>query len=148
MLADGLHVLSAGGWIGTLLVMVLVGVPLFLGREESRRADAASLFGAFSPLALTFATILTLTGVYAAWMHLPEVSDLWSSAYGQTLLVKLGAVVLVLAAGAHNWRRSRPAAERRADLGPLRRAATAELAMAAIVLAVTAALVATPPPLE
>ena len=55
--------------------------------------------------------------------------------------------MLVLIAGAYNWRRMRPALD--ADrVGTLRRTATAELLFGFVVLVVTAWLVATPPPVE
>lgn len=146
VISDSVHVLSAGGWLGTLLVMMLAGMPVMVESTTSKRAAAGALVSAFTPIALSFAGLLALTGVYAAWLHLNEVDDLWSSDYGQTLLLKLGALVLVLAAGAYNWRRARPALEVRGDPRPLRRSAVAELAFAALVLAITAALVATPPP--
>jgi putative copper export protein/methionine-rich copper-binding protein CopC len=146
VVSDGLHVLSAGGWLGTLLLMVVVGLPLLAGTPERRTEEVASLLGAFSPLALTFAGILTLTGVHAAWLHLPQLSDLWTSAYGRTLLLKLAALAVVFGTGAYNWLRAKPALEKGHDVRPLRRSATAELVMGAVVLAVTAALVATPPP--
>lgn len=148
IVADSLHVLSAGGWLGTLLVMMVAGIPLFLERPTTRRADGAALLRAFTPVALTFAGGLAITGVFAAWLHLTAFADLWSSAYGRTLLLKLGALMGVIAAGAFNWLRSRPALEERDDARPLRRSATAELAIGALVLAITAALVATPPPAD
>jgi putative copper export protein len=146
VVSDALHVLAAGGWLGTLLLMVVAGLPLLAATPERRTGEAASLVGAFSPLALTFAGILALTGVHAAWLHLPQLSDLWSSPYGRTLLVKLAALAAVFGTGAYNWRRAKPALEKGHDVRPLRRSATAELVMGAVVLAVTAALVATPPP--
>lgn len=146
VVSDAAHVLSAGGWLGTLLVMMIAGVPVMVEGSTSRRAAAGALVTAFTPIALSFAGILTLTGVYAAWLHLNGIDDLWSSDYGQTLLLKLAALVLVIAAGAYNWRRARPALEVSGDPRPLRRSAAAELAFAALVLAITAALVATPPP--
>lgn len=148
VMADTLHVLSAGGWLGTLLLVLLVGLPVLLGATESRMSAAASLFNAFSPLALTFAGLLTISGVYAAWVHLPALSALWSSAYGRTLLLKLATLSIVFAAGAYNWLRARPALEEGGNVQPLKRSAMAELTMGALVLAVTAALVATPPPAE
>ncbi len=148
VIADTLHVLAAGGWLGTLLLLMLVGLPVLFRAAGSRTTAAASLLSAFSPLALAYAGVLTLTGIYAASVHLPGVAELWSSAYGQTLLAKLAALSVVFGTGAYNWLRARPALEKRGNLKPLRRSATAELVMGVVVLAVTAALVATPPPGE
>jgi putative copper export protein len=149
ILADALHVLAAGGWVGSLLAVVIVGVPAArrLGPERSGRAFA-SLVNAFSPTALVFAALLTATGVLSATFHLHEVAELWQSAYGRTLLLKLGALSLVFAAGAYNWRRVRPALGSDEGTSRLRRSASFELAVATVVLLVTAVLVATPPPVD
>lgn len=144
--ADAVHVLAAGGWLGTLLLLLVVGIPTFVRDAPSKTAAAAALLRAFSPLALGFAAILALTGVYAAWIHLPDMASLWRSAYGQTLLLKLGALSLVVAAGAYNWKRVTPALERGGDVRPLTRSAGTELVIGVVVLAITAVLVATPPP--
>jgi len=65
---------------------------------------------------------------------------------GRTLLVKIGVLTVVFGTGAYNWLRVRPALGTEAAGSRLRRSAILELAVGAIVLAVTAVLVATPPP--
>jgi copper transport protein len=141
-----LHALAAGGWLGTLLVLVLGALPIArrLPADERGRA-VAHLVNAYSPWALAFALTVVATGAASAWLHLDAPSALWSSAYGRTLLVKLALLAPVLAVGAYNWRRVRPALGDATGAVRLGRSATAELAFAALVLAVTAVLVATPP---
>ncbi|HEX6926616.1 MAG TPA: CopD family protein [Longimicrobiaceae bacterium] len=148
VVSDTVHVLSAGGWVGTVFVMTVAALPPLLGSATTRRAAAGGLLAAFSPVALSFAAALALTGVYAAVLHLPDPSSLWASSYGRTLLIKLVALAFVFAAGFYNWRRARPVLEQRGDSRPLRRSAAIELTFGALVLAITAALVATPPPAE
>ena len=147
MVLDALHVVAAGGWLGTLLALVVVGLPatLTLPAEQRGRA-AAAMVNAFSPAALIFAGISLLTGLFAIGMHLGVPPAFLSTAYGRTLLVKLGAFVLVLALGAWNWRRVRPRLAEPGLPSHLRRTGTTELLVAALVLAATAVLVATPPP--
>lgn len=149
ILADTLHVLAAGGWIGGLLVLVAAGVPaaMRLEREERGRAVAA-LVNAFSPTALAFAGALTLTGLFAAWLHMGSIPALWESGYGQTLLVKLGVLSGVFATGAYNWLKVRPALGDELGVTRLRRSARVEIAIGALVLLVTAVLVATAPPMR
>lgn len=146
---DGLHVIGAGGWLGGLLVLIAIGVPvaLRLGREH-RGPAVAVLVNAFSPTALFFAGVTVASGVFAAWIHVGSVPALWQSAYGRTLLVKIGVLTVVFGTGAYNWLRVRTALGTDAASGRLRRSAVLELAVGAIVLAVTAVLVATPPPAE
>jgi copper transport protein len=142
---DALHVLGAGAWLGTLVVVMLAGVPAAMRLEREERGGAvADLVAYFSPAALLFAGIVAATGVTAALLHLPTVSALWTSPYGQALLFKLGALVPLIGVAAFNWRRVRPRLGDTAATRTLQRSAAAEIAIAAVVLLITAVLVATP----
>lgn len=148
-LADGLHVLGAGGWLGTLLILLAVGVPAALAGGSAQRGSAiATLVNAFSPAALAFAALVVATGAFGAWLHVGSLPALWGTAYGRTLLGKLALFALVLGLGAYNWRRVRPSLGREEAAGHLRRSASTELVVGALLLAVTAALVAIPTPHE
>jgi putative copper export protein len=149
VLADALHVLGAGGWLGTLLVVVLVGIPFALRQSDGERGRAAAaIVNAFSPVALACAAAIAITGVLAAWIHLGALSALWASDYGRVLLVKLAVIAIIAVLGAVNWRVLRPAMGDVAAARRIRGSAIAELAVGALVLAVTAVLVATPTPVE
>lgn len=149
VLADGLHVIGAGGWLGSLLFVVAVGIPVARGLPEGERGrGVADLVNAFSPTALVFAGIVAATGVFSAWLHLGAVSALWQSEYGRALLLKLGVLAVVMATAAYNWLRVRPALGKSDGSARIRRSATAELAIGVVVLLVTAVLVATPPPAD
>lgn len=140
--ADGAHVLAAGGWVGTLAVV------LFLERRARREAAGSllpALVPAFSPLAMASVAVLAVTGVWAAWLHLPGVASLWTDAYGRLLLLKLALVAGVLGLGAVNYRRLAPRLGEAAGDRALRRSATVELVVANLVLLVTAVLVRTSP---
>jgi putative copper export protein len=149
IVADGVHVMGAGGWLGSLLFVIAVGVPAALRLPEGSRGPAvADLVNAFSPTALIFAGVTAATGVFAAWLHLGSLPALWESAYGRTLLVKLAVLSVVVGTGAYNWRRVRPALGDVQGAHRIRRSAGVELAVGVLVLAVTAILVATPPPAD
>ena len=150
IVADGLHVLGAGGWLGSLLVVVGLGVPaaLALAAADERGPAVADLVNAFSPTALAFASLVALTGVFAGWLHLGSLSPLWRSAYGRTLLVKLALLSVLAFTAAYNWLRVRPALGDAEGARRMRRSATVELTVAALVLIVTAILVALPTPLH
>lgn len=142
---DTVHILGAGGWIGTLLLVVTVGLPAAMrGEAASRGRTIAVLINTFSPLALIFAGTAAVTGLVSAWMQLGAVNALWTTRYGQVLLIKLALVILVVGAGAYNSYRVRPALGDEAGGARIRRSAAVELMIAALVLAVTAVLVATP----
>jgi putative copper export protein len=149
VLSDAIHVLSAGGWLGSLLVLLAAGIPAARRLGEGRRGEGvAALVAAFTPTALLFAGILVATGLFAAWLHLGPVQNLWQSEYGRTLLLKLGVLVLVFGTGAYNFLRVAPVLGGDTGTRRLRRSAGFELAVGAVVLAVTAVLVATSPPVD
>nr|MBA3560798.1 CopD family protein [Gemmatimonadaceae bacterium] len=145
ILSDGLHIIGAGGWIGSLFIVLIAGIPAAMQlSEEERGGGVAEVINAFSRTALFFAGISVATGVFAAWLHIGTVSGLWQTGYGKTLLLKLGILSLVAATGAYNWLRVRPSLGDVVGGQRIRRSATVEVAIALVVLAVTAVLVATP----
>lgn len=153
VLADVAHVVGAGGWLGSLFVLVVVGIPVAVRSGGDARGPAvADLVHAFSPTALVFAGLVAATGVVATWVHVGTVAALWQTAYGRTLLVKLLPVACLAALGAYHWRRVQPALATdpggAAGTGRLRRSAGLELLVGALVLAATAVLVATPPAVD
>jgi copper resistance protein D len=148
-LANPVHILGGGLWIGTLFVLVFAGLMGILGSglsPDRRGRVASAMVHAFSPLALVAFGVLGISGLVTAWTHLHTLLALWTTPYGFTLLVKLCIVAGVLALGAWNWRRLRPALGSEDAAHTLRRSATHELCVAALVLAVTAILVSLPSP--
>ena len=145
--ADGVHVLAAGGWLGSLLLLVVVGIPAALRLEDGMRGPAvAALVQAFSPTALVFAGAVAGTGIFSAWLQVGDVEALWTTTYGRTLLLKVAMLSALFATGAYNFLRVRPALGDDAATRRLQRSATFELLVTAAVLLVTAVLVATPTP--
>jgi putative copper export protein len=146
-LVNPLHMLAGGLWIGTLFVLVCSALAMSGGLERARRDRwVAARVAAFSPLALGSAAVLATMGVITGWRHLGRIDALWTTPYGATLIVKLMLVACVLALGAWNWRRQRPALGQEGAVASLRHSATLELTLAAAVLVVTAVLVSLPSP--
>lgn len=148
-LVNPVHELSASVWLGTLLVLVVAGLPAILRSQlssERRGALVAELVARFSPLALGAGALLGITGVITAWRHLKFVAALWTTSYGYALDLKLVVVAIVFGLGAWNWRGMSPRLGSEGAAHQLRRSARAELAFAAIVLAITAVLVSLPSP--
>lgn len=152
---DVLHVLAAGSWLGGLAALVVVGVPaaVLMDREATTGDQVpllARLVNGFSPVALTCACLVVVTGLLAAWMRMGSLAELFGSSYGKVLIVKVTFVLLVIAGGAFNWKRMRVVLSNGgvASARSFRRSAWLELGAAIVVIAVTAVLVATPPPIR
>jgi copper transport protein len=146
---NAVHILAASTWIGTLFVLTLVGIRGVIKRGGAgiqRTQLVCDLVNSFSPLALMAASIVALTGLTTAWLHLKRVSALWTTSYGWALLVKLVFVLLVVTLGAWNWRRVRPSLGDEGSEQTIKRSATMELTFAACVLLATSVLVTLPSP--
>jgi len=148
-IVNPVHMLAGGLWIGTLFILVAVGLGTTLRSRlssERRGAIAADMVNAFSPLALAASATLAIFGVITAWRNLKYLAALWTTPYGIALIIKLVAVAAVVAFGAWNWRRHKPRLGSEVAALALRRSASAELALAALVLVITAVLVSLPSP--
>jgi putative copper export protein len=148
MIADTAHVIAAGGWVGGLLVVLAAGIPAALAGGSGRARRTAALINAFSPVAIVCAGTLVATGVFAAWLHVGSFGALVQSGYGQLLLLKLAAFLAVAGFGAWNFLRLKPRLTTTSAVITMRRSAASEIALGAIVLLVTAVLVATSPPVD
>ena len=104
---DLLHVLAAAVWIGGLFALALVipreGVPPEVIRAATRR---------FSTLALVSVVVLAATGIGRALAELSEVSQLWTTGYGQAILVKTGLFAVLIGLGSISRLRVQTAFER------------------------------------
>jgi copper transport protein len=94
-LADWVHLSAACLWIGGLVQLALVVLPL---APAARRVA----FLRFSTLATVLVALIVAAGTYLSILRLPHLRDLWASGYGHVLLIKLSLVALALAwGGAH-----------------------------------------------
>jgi copper transport protein len=136
--SDFLHVLGGASWLGSLLCVMLIGVPISFTLEGAERWQrVAALVNAFSPVALLSAGIVVVSGVIASWVHVQHLAALWRTAYGQVLLGKLALVALTLMMGAYNFRRVQPQLVRQEGTTRLRQSAALELSLGFLILLVT-----------
>lgn len=148
MALDTAHVLAAGAWLGSLAVLAVAGIPAAMALAPPTRGAAVwAVFIRFSPMALVCAGVLVLSGAMGALLQLGGFGALFASDYGRVLLVKLGAFGFLVAVAAYNWRRMLPQLEVDGGVSRLRSSVRIELVLAVLVLAVTAVLTVTPPPI-
>ncbi|WP_210582284.1 copper resistance protein CopC [Streptomyces sp. GESEQ-4] len=164
--SSALHLLATAVWLGGLAALLIT-----LRRGSSSTATVAR----FSRLAFTSVTVLAVTGVYQSWRGLGSWSAFTDTSYGRTLIVKLVAVALLLAAAGFSRRWTTKALAVEAETvvrervpepvgGPpslpeppdstppaaedhrlLRRSVLAEVGVAAVVLLITTVLTGTLP---
>ncbi len=142
--ADVSHVLGAGGWIGGLLAVVLCGLRSLSKLSDVERPSAGSkLVRSYHQTAIECVALVLMSALVAILLRLNAVSDLWLSAYGRTLLLKIGIVVIVLGFGFFHWRTAVLPEWTLESRGRFRRSAMADSLAGALIVAVTAVLVGT-----
>jgi len=154
MPADILHVTAMTVWLGGLVALV-VAVPAALTRLQA--ADRARLLQAtlarFSALALIAVLVLAASGTVQAVVELDSVPALVTSGYGRAIVAKVLLLLALVGLGALNRQRLLPALARGVEAGAdaartvaaLARSMRLEVALIAVVLGVTAVLVAYAP---
>jgi putative copper export protein/methionine-rich copper-binding protein CopC len=95
------HMYASAIWIGGLVALAVLGATL--------RAPAVKASGfwpialrRFSAIATACVGVMILTGLWTAWLHLGPPRLLLHTMYGQTLLVKLLLVLILLGVAAAN----------------------------------------------
>jgi copper transport protein len=137
---QAVHVTGAAVWIGGIvgLLAVVVRPDLVV---EGQAPTMRTLVPRFSALALTAIGMVALTGVYASYAQTGVLLDPGTE-WGRTLLLKSGFALGAFALGGLNFL---DGGRMRAWLAGFRDRITAEVMLAAVVLALTAALAVTPP---
>ncbi|PBC62706.1 hypothetical protein BKI49_17710 [Streptomyces sp. Tue6028] len=100
MVSSVLHLLAMAVWLGGLTALLLA---LHRPAEHLPRTVVAR----FSRLALGSVAVLAATGLYQSWRGLGSWDALTSTSYGRLLVVKLCAVLLLLAGAAYSRRWTR-----------------------------------------
>jgi copper transport protein len=128
------HMTSIGVWVGGLAW-------LLLGIRAMTKSDRATAVGAFSRVATVTLVVVLVTGVTRGLVEVGSLGNLFTTAYGITLLVKMGLVVFLVVLGALNHFKWVPSLRRDdGSVRTFRMNSRGELAVAAVVLAVTAVL--------
>ncbi len=134
--ADAIHAVAAAVWVGGLVGLGLLG----LRRDTESKPRAAARFST----AATYSVVgVAIAGSALAWVNLPELAALWTTGYGQVLLVKLALVTILGTLGAWNHFHVVPrvVAGEEGALGDLRHKVRTEILLMLAILALTAVLV-------
>jgi copper transport protein len=150
---DWAHLAAGSVWFGGLVGLLV----LWAAARRGRRMRAlATVVPRFSRVALGSVLTLAATGTLQTIQHLPTLSALWETGYGQAIAVKGGLLGAALVLGAVNLLVTTPrlAAAGAGDdpelggrgAGLLRRTVSGEVGIVASIVFAAAVLTSLPPP--
>jgi putative copper resistance protein D len=136
------HLATVSFWIGALLPLYRVAL------EPDCQDHPGGILTRFGRLATTAVSLLLLAGAALALLLAGGITPLFTTAYGQILLLKITLVALLLGLAALNKLRLVPAYERGNSSAPrrLRRSIVMETLLVIAVLLITALLTTTSSP--
>jgi len=135
VLLVSIHLVAVAFWLGALLALGLVV------RDRGAPAAAAPV-ARFGAAALVVVGVLMAAGLGLLWILLGDLTELWRSAYGRFVILKLTFVAALLSVAAFNKLSLTPrllAGDTRA-LQALRTSIRLELLLGALILLATATL--------
>lgn len=142
--ADAMHLLAAGWWIGGLLALVLMARRFGTG--------APAVLARFSRIGYVAVALLILSGVLKAVLLIGRPGALFTTAYGQVLILKLALFAGMGVLALSNRFQLTPAlasgAEPNTSVRRLRAQVTLEFCLSLMILAAVGALGAMEPPVS
>jgi putative copper resistance protein D len=155
LLANSLHLLAAGVWLGGLLPLVMLLGTASTVSPSPLASVIPEAVRRFSALGLVSVGTLVLTGLVNSWVLVGSFPALVGTPYGQLLLLKLVLLLPLIAIAAVNRVRlkprllasrvARPDGPARPLVARLRRNAIGEAGLGAVVFVVVGLLGVTPP---
>ncbi len=101
IVADATHLFASAVWFGGIALLVAVLLPGLRPMSADERGRVLRIvLPRFSVMSLIAMATIGVTGFYAGWLQVGNLSALTSTSYGRALIVKLAAlaVILILAA--------------------------------------------------
>jgi copper resistance protein D len=105
MLADALHLIGAGAWLGGLVVLFyLIAKSLHPSSTDSRRFEACNAAHRFSAMGYLAVVTIVGSGLVNSWFLVSPLTNLIETEYGRLLLVKVALfAVMVGLAGVNRF---------------------------------------------
>jgi copper transport protein len=142
--ADLVHLGAASIWAGGVATMTFVA---WARHRRGERAGLGAMIVRFSTVAAISLAAVVVAGLLMTLLIIDGLGEITSTDWGQVLLVKIAVVAVAAAMGGYNHFRLRPALEARPDdaatLDRLRWSLTVESVLFAVVVVLSAILVAT-----
>ena len=101
--SDMAHLLGASLWVGGLAVLAGALLPTLRDLTPAgRRVVLAAVLPRFSAIALAAWGAMGITGLYAAWLHVGNLTALRDTEYGESLVAKVLLLLPLLALAGFN----------------------------------------------
>ena len=155
LVADVLHLIAAGAWLGALIPLALLLRAAAADLQQANLAVARAAVLRFSALGVVSVGTLVASGLINTWVLAGSVPALIGTDYGRLLLAKIALFLIMLLFAAANRLWLSPRLEVSPDigrarglLGQLGRNTIAEVAVAILVIAIVSVLGTMAPGLE
>ena len=147
-LNNGIHLVSAGLWLGAIGRFLVLTFRCYKDPDEAKAHAVLKAMHAFAPMGISLVALVAVTGTVNSHLifGLPNVAATFATPYGILLAIKLALVAAMVAFGAHHARVSRGAATAMRDgnvypaqaLGALQRTLIAEFLLGLLVIGLVA----------
>ncbi|MFC5177133.1 copper resistance CopC/CopD family protein [Nocardioides taihuensis] len=111
VLASSAHLLAAGTWLGSLVVLAVCLLPVALRTPGRRRLLLHGAWRAFSPLAAASSLVVLASGLLLLGRDLPDLAALRDTSWGLAATGKVAALVAVLGVAAFSTLAVHPRSE-------------------------------------
>lgn len=133
-LNNGIHLVSAGLWLGAIGWFLVLTVRCYKDPDETQAHAVLKAMHAFAPMGISLVALVAVTGTINSHLifGLPNAAAILATPYGILLASKLALVAAMVALGAHHARVSRAGqavASPAHPLATLRRTLLVELAL-------------------
>jgi copper transport protein len=142
---DGVHAIGIGAWLGSFVYLVLAERRVQPHTSSPWTDPLGAMIERYFRVTGALATLVILTGLFSATLHLSTFDDLQESPYGQLLAGKVGIVVILLAFNEYHRRHAERQA-RTTERPQLVHTLRFQAGLIGLILALTAILVDVTPP--
>lgn len=110
-LNNGIHLISAGLWLGAIGWFLVLTFQCYKDPDETQAHAVLKVMHAFAPMGISLVVLVAVTGTINAHLifGLANVTATLATSYGILLAFKLALVAVMVALGAHHARVSRGA---------------------------------------
>lgn len=147
-LNNGIHLVSAGLWLGAIGRFLVLTFRCYKDPDEAKAHAVLKAMHAFAPMGISLVALVAVSGTVNSHLifGLPNVAATFATPYGILLAIKLALVAAMVAFGAHHARVSRGAATAVRDgnvypaqaLGALQRTLIAEFLLGLLAIGLVA----------